>query len=406
MFRFISIMLVIASIAFPAKAEIPPGPGMQTGGFDRLLDKLRQHPEIAAYAQRAEASGSYAEGELGLPDPMLNVQVQDHPIGASSSSSSEEKVIGFRQEIPAFGVRGAKSEKGQAESRKNRLLGEYAFAAMKAKLIVALANRQRIGEQEKILDQQAALFNSERTSLKGRISANQTGASQLSLSQANSAEVEIMRAGLMEEKHEAEAMLTNMLGEVLDVLPPSVDMASWGSNPDRSYPVKIAGEDVAMAQKDIDLREAEFGPHFEVRADYGQFNNGDNAVTAMVGVSIPIWTAASQGPRLSGAKAALSSATLDQDMVRRDTVQKLSHLKAQIDASFRKIELLKRKESLLSASSGAQIREYEAGKADFVMPLKTQREALSVRYQLAAERAKHTALIADFNHYIIEGETK
>ncbi|MBI3418882.1 MAG: TolC family protein [Proteobacteria bacterium] len=406
MFQFFLILLVITSLAFPAKAETPSGPDAPTGSFARLLDKLRQHPEIAAYAQRAEASGNYAEGELGLPDPMLEAQVQDYPIGNSSSSGSEEKMIGFKQEIPAFGTRGARSEKGQAESRKNRLLGEYAFASMKAKLIVTLANRQRIGEQEKILDQQAGLFKSERASLKGRISANQAGASQLSLSQADSTEVEIMRAGLMEEKHEAEAMLTNMLGEIPEVSPPPVERAAWDSNPDRTYPVKVAGEDVAMAQKDVDLREAEYGPRFEVRADYGRFNNSDNAVTAMVGVSIPIWAEASQAPRLSGAKAALSSAKFDQDMARRNVIEKLNHLKAQIDTSAKKIELLEHKESLLSASSGAQTREYEAGKAEFVLPLKTRREALSVRYQLAAERAKRIALIADFNHYFVDGETR
>jgi outer membrane protein TolC len=123
-------------------------------------------------------------------------------------------------------------------------------------------------------------------------------------------------------------------------------------------------------------------------------------------MSIPLWAAQSQQPKLSGAKSGLRAAESDQENIKRQTLQKLTHLEAQINASDRKIELLKHKESLLNASRGAQTREYEAGKSDFSMPLKTRRDMVSVRYQLAAERAKRTALVADFNHYFIEGEER
>lgn len=400
MFRLLLLALAITSITLPAHAE------EELGTFMRLEERLRQHPEIAAYASRAEASGHYAKGELGLPDPMLFIQEQDYPIGSSMSRDEEQKMIGFKQTIPAFGTRGAKSDRIGVESRKNRLLGDYAFAAMKAKMITALANIERIKEQEKLLDSQAALFGSERTSLKGRITANQAGISQLTMSQADSTDIEIMRAELEEDKHENLAMLANMLGETPEVTLPAIEKAAWNQEADKTYPVVIAGADIDMARKDVDLREAEFNPNFEIQAGYGRMNGGDNAGTIMVGLTIPLWAAESQRPRLEGAKSAVRAAESDQEMIRRQTVEKLTHLEAQIAASEKKLELLKRKESLLSASSGAQVREYEAGKADFAMPLKTRRDMLSVRYQLAAEQAKHTALVADFNRYIIQGESK
>lgn len=401
MFKYAIIALLVSTgITLPAQAADTSQPE-EIGTLTRLEEKLRQHPEIAAYVSRAESSGHYAKGELGLPDPMLFIQEQDYPIGNSMSRNQEEKMIGFKQVIPAFGTRGAKSERMGVESRKNKLLGDYAFAAMKAKMITALANLERIKKQEKLLSQQTALFSSERSSIKGRIAANQAGISQLSISEADSTDIELMRAELDEEKHEMMAMLENMLGEAPEVTLPPIKMVDWKDNAEQTYPVVIAEQDTAMARKDIDLRESEFNPNFEVQANYGRMNGGDNAGTIMVGLSIPLWASENQKPRLAGAKAAVAAAQSDQDNIKRQTIEKLNHLKAQIDASAKKIELLKRKETLLRTSGGAQVREYGAGKTDFAMPLKTKREALSVRYQLLAEEAKHTLLIADFNRYLI-----
>ncbi len=402
MLRIVLMMLLIVfSMTSTVRAEEKSA---DTNAFATLLDRLRQHPEIQGYVSRAEASQFGASGELGLPDPMLFIQEQDYPIGSSMSRDQEQKMIGFKQAIPAFGTRGAKSERMIAESHKNKLLADYAFSAMKAKLIAALANLERINKQEKLLDHQASLFGSERASLKGRIAANQAGQSQLSMSEADSTDVQLMRADLKEEKHEIMAMLTNMVGEAVNVAPPPVKSRAWDDNVETTYPVTVAGEDIAAARQDVDLREAEFNPGLEVQAGYGRMNGGDNAATVMVGVTIPLWASQSQTPKLNGAKSSLRAAETDQDNIRRQTLQKLSHLRAQIDASGKKLEVLERKLSLLNASSGAQTREYEAGKTDLSMPLKTRRDMLSVRYQQAAEQAKHIALIADFNHYFIEGE--
>ena len=403
-FKYFMLALVIGAASTAQAAD--NGAEELTRRLAQLEAKLRQHPEIAAYASRAEASGHYAKGELGLPDPMLYLQESQFPVGGAAgfNQEQEQKSIGLKQVIPAFGVRGAKSERIEAESHKNKLLGDYAFAAMKAKMIEALANLERIKQQEKLLDQQAKFFGSERASLKGRIAANQVGISQFSMSQADGTDVELMRADLTEEKHEMMAMLTNMLGEVPEVTLPPMELESWDHDATKTYPVEIAAQDIAMASKDVDLRESEFGPNFEVQANYGRWNNGDNAGTVMVGVSIPLWLGENQKPKLAGAKAAVSAAESDQEMIKRQTIEKLDHLKAKVDASTQRIALLKRKESFLSTSSGAQTREYEAGKADLSMPLKTRRDMLSVRYQLATEQANHTALVANFNHYIIQGE--
>lgn len=374
--------------------------------FDDLLQRLKQHPEVQAYVSRAESSRHYAQGELGLPDPMIFAEQRDYRFRSDMGRGGGDQMLGFKQEIPRPSIRQAKSEKIQVEAHKTSLMADYAFSTMKAQLITILANRQSFKEQEKLLDAQENLFKSERASIKGRIAANQSGTSQLSMTQAAAAEIDIMRAELMEQEHESAAMLTNMLGEVPEIAVPPVKMAAWDKDAEKTYPVKIAAEDVAMAQKEVATRTAEFGPNFEVQGSYGRMNNGDNAGTIMVGVSIPLWSSENQKPRLEGANAALHSSRLDLDTIKRNVIEKLDHLKAQIETSNQKIELLKTKNTHLETSAKALTREYEAGKADLAMYLKARRDALSVRISLAQERAKRIALIADFNRYIISGETK
>lgn len=400
MFRIIIVALLVATgMAFQVQAN--DSVVQQSEPFTQLLEKLRQHPEVAAYASKADATEHYAKGELGLPDPMLNVQEKDFPIGSSMSQDFEEKMIGFKQEIPAFGTRSAKAEGRQAEAHKTRLMGDFAFATMKAKLIMVLANAERIRAQEKILDEQSRIFASERASIKGHIAANQASVSQYSMSQADSTEIDLMRAELSEQKHETHAMLANMVGEVSDIAPPQVTLATWDRDSDKTYPARIAAEDIAVAHKEVAMREAEFGPSFEVSVDYGRMNNRDNAGTIMVGVSIPLWSSESQKPKLAGAKASVTSAQLEQQSAKRDITQKLDHLRAQIETSGRKITLLASKEKQLAQGARAITREYESGKADVPMALKAKRDALSTRFALVAEKAKHTGLIAEFNSYIV-----
>jgi outer membrane protein TolC len=370
-----------------------------------LEEKLRQHPEIAAYASRVEASGEYAKGELGLPDPMIFFEQDDY--STKSVFSSGDSMVGFTQEIPRLGLREARSEKIVAESRKNRLLQDYAFATMKAKMIDMLAKQQKIKELRSILKEQEQLLKTQKESLKGSISANRAGFSTVSMTEADLSEIGIMLAELDEEHHEVEAMLMNMLDSVPDMALPTIQMATWDNDPTKTYPVVISGSDIDMAQKDVKIREAEYGPNFEIKASAGRFHDsGENGGSLMLGVSIPLWASENQKPKLQGAKASLSAVEHERDAIKREITQKLIHLKAQIDTSARKLKLFEQKESLLKAAASATSREYESGKADFSMILKTRREAFSVRAQAATERAKHTALIADFNRYIIQGDSK
>ncbi|GIW86376.1 MAG: hypothetical protein KatS3mg108_0700 [Isosphaeraceae bacterium] len=398
---FVLIVMLLAAGAPDALAGDAPKK-QEPAAFSRLVERLRDHPEVRAYVEKAETQRLYGDGEAGLPDPMLMLGVQDYALGPSMSRDQQQKMFGIRQEIPRLSVREAKVARGHAESQKTRLMADYAFAAMRARLIAALAELQRIKEQEKIYRQQDRLFEAERLVLAGRVSANQGGTGDLSMQQADRTEVALNVSELGEQGHEIEAMLINMLGEPANAAPPEIKPVAWESDVGNTYPVRISGQDIAVAEQEIKQREGEFGPNLLVQSNYARMYGGDNAATITVGVSVPLWASASQKPKLSAAKAGLRAAEADLGGVERQTTQRLSYLRAQIETSTQKLKILKTKQDSLEQAAGAALREYEGGKAELPSVLKAKRDALGVRATMAAERAKRTALIADFNRYFIE----
>lgn len=403
MFRYVLMALyalmalAVGSMALPAVAQ-----EQQAGTLAQWEEKLRQHPQIAAYAQRVEASGSYAKGELGLPDPMVFIEQEDYRFDSDMGRGGGDTMLGLRQEIPRPALREARAGRLETESRKHTLLQDYAFAAMKAQMIATFAHLQKVRELRAIAREKEKLLTTQRKSQKGSIISNRAGLGSLSLTDAELQDIGITLSELEEEAHGLKTRLVNMLGEAAEISLPPVEMAAWNNDPAMTYPVMIAAVDADMAQKDVTIRKAEFGPNFEVQASAGRMNGGDSGGTLMLGMSIPLWAEASQKPRLNGAKAALTAAELDRDAVARQMTETLEHLKTQISTSAKKIRLLEQKEALLNTAAKAATRQYEAGKGDFALILETRRQAWSARAQVVAERAAHTTLIADFNRYIPE----
>lgn len=403
MINYLILFIILIFIPFQSKAEEPQGVEMLT----QLEEKLRRHPEITAYSSRVEASGNYAKSELGLPDPMLFIERENYRFRSDMGRGGGDTMLGFRQEIPRSGLREARAARLREESRKHRLLQDYAFSSMRAKMLSSFVNLRKIKKLKEISLEQEKLLALQKKSLEGSIAANRASAGTVLMADADLQEIHIMLTELEEEQHEIEAMLVNMLGEPfnpawLDMTLPPIEIATWNNDAAHTYPVIIATSDIDMAKRDVDIREAEYGPNFEIQGSAGNMDDGDGGGTIMLGVSIPLWAAESQKPRLLGAKASLSAAEFDHHDVKRQMIERLNHLKAQIDTSSRKIELFEKKESLLQEAADTISREYEAGKADFSMILKTRREAFSVRALAEKERAKHTTLIADFNRYIVQ----
>ncbi|RTL71635.1 MAG: hypothetical protein EKK41_08955 [Hyphomicrobiales bacterium] len=399
---FILVLALLAAFSAPARAATETA--FDARAFEGALARLKAHPEVAASNARAEALSHAADGALGLPDPMLFIAEQDLPLGASTSQDFEQKMLGVRQQVPAFGTRSAKAARATLESRKTRLAARYAFARLKARLITTLAGLHSLKQQERLLAAQLALTATERQSLTGRIAADRGRVSELAAIDAETARIDLARAELDERRHELQEVLRSLLGDAPELVPPPLATLAGPPDPERTYPVLLAADEMAMAAADVDLRAAEFAPAFELQASAGRMRNGDNSASFMVGVSIPLWAADSQAPNLRAAEGLRNAAALERDLQRREVRTTLAHLRLQITTSEKKSQLWSTKITSLTGGRDALRRDYAAGKAELTDTLKAARDILDARMALFEEEARHTALIADYNRYFVTGE--
>lgn len=404
LYRSLIFLVLALPLTLSAPARAASETAFDTRAFDSALTRLKAHPEIAAGNARAEALSNAADGALGLPDPMLFIAEQDLPLGASTSQDFEQKMLGVRQQVPGFGTRRAKSARAALESRKTRLAASYAFARLKARLITTLAGLHSLKQQERLMAAQLALTATERQSLTGRIAADRGRVSELAAIDTDTARIELARAELEERRHELQEVLRNLLGDAPELVPPPLVSVAGPPDPERTYPVLLAADDMAMAAADVDLRAAEFAPAFEVQASAGRMRNGDNSASVMVGMSIPLWAADSQAPNLRAAEGLRNAAELERDLQRREVSATLAHLRLQITTSEKKSQLWTTKINSLMRGRDAVSRDYAAGKAELADTLKAARDILDARMSLIEEEGRHTALIADYNRYFVTGE--
>ena len=95
--------------------------------FEEYVQRLGEHPQVESILAESEAFRAQAQGELGLPDPMVMIGVDNVPISdpAFDRFLPTSKVIGFSQAIPNPALRGAKSEKLEQMSEKQKLMADY-----------------------------------------------------------------------------------------------------------------------------------------------------------------------------------------------------------------------------------------------------------------------------------------
>lgn len=105
----IMALLVATSAALSARAEGSATAAydnrpQEIDGFARLLEKLRQHSEIASLQAKTKSSEHYAKGELGLSDAMLFVEEQDYALDSITSQMQEERILGNYPKTSCLGI--------------------------------------------------------------------------------------------------------------------------------------------------------------------------------------------------------------------------------------------------------------------------------------------------------------
>jgi outer membrane protein, heavy metal efflux system len=284
--RSLILTFLILFSATTAKAET----------FDDYVKRLAEHPQVTQILEQGTRFKELSDGEMGLPDPNIILGVDNLPVNdpAFDQFLPSSKVIGFKQQIPSYSLRKAKSERQEELSAKQQLIADYTMQRLKAMLTSMLASLDKVKQQEAYAKKQLEHYKSLEEYFKGRLESGSGVYWRFSEVDVERSLVESKLNDLKAERDDIEAELVRLVGEVPAIPLPNIPQVTWDNTAESVYPVLIAKEDIDIADKDVDAADAAFGPDYGVQAIYKQRESGanfrgDDWFSVQATISIPLW---------------------------------------------------------------------------------------------------------------------
>nr|VFK80460.1 MAG: Outer membrane efflux protein [Candidatus Kentron sp. SD] len=399
MTSFLSVILLIAVSFASAKAEAKT--------LEDYTKRLADHPQVAEILEQHKYFKELADGEMGWPDPQLIIGIDNMPVDNPSFDRflPTSKVVGFRQQIPNYDLRKAKSEKQKRLSQRQRLIADYTQKRLEAIFITQLAELNKVKILERLAHGQLKLYRAMEEDLKGRLEAGSPVYGRFPEIDVERAEILQRLNDLKAERVAIEEELIRLVGEVPALPLPSVTEIPWHRETEILYPVRIAAGNVQVASKAVDAASAAFGPNYGIQAFYKQREPGagfagDDWFSVQATVSIPLWSGKNQEPKLRAAKAGKQKARFAHEDTIREWLKRMAVLKAERDMARDNIILLREKKTALREMVKAAKRNYESGDAPLDTVLDAKLDEFAIASQLAVQRSRHVRLCVEFNSHI------
>lgn len=404
--KHIKIILFISLISFvlphDAKAK----------DFNYYISELEKHPAIESVLENSKKYKNLARSEMGLPDPVLILGVDNVPVADPSFNQflPTAKVYGFRQQIPRYSMRKAKSNKQMVLSKKQRLIADYSLSRLKAYFISSLYEYDKVKKLEDILKKQISYYRELENHLRGRLESGKSVYGRLSEIDVERTEIEQKLNDLQVEKTLVEEEFINLVGEIPNLPLPEIKNQKLPENIENIYPIIISKKDIESARQSIKAAEAEFGPNYGIQALYkdreaGANFAGDDWFSVQATVSIPLWYYWNQKPKLQAANHERSEALYSHDNIKRSWTKKMRSLVSERDYTKDNISLLEGQKKSMSKIISAAKRSYESGSSHLESVLDARIDKLTIEAHLATSYSKYAKLSAEFNsHLIMEKE--
>ena len=192
--------------------------------FEDYVQKLAEHPQALSLLSESEATKAQAKGELGLPDPMLMIGIDNVPISdpAFDRFLPTSKVIGFSQAIPNPVLLGAKSRKFDEVSAKQQLMADYTAERLRYMFISKLAEYENVKTQEDIIHHQLSHYKELENAFKGQLESGSSVYQRFSEIDVERAEAERKLNNLKAQKEAIRAEFVRLVDEVPEMNMPEV----------------------------------------------------------------------------------------------------------------------------------------------------------------------------------------
>jgi len=396
---FIIAVFILTGLSFqPAQAQTVP--------YGELKAQLIEHPDYLALVSQSESLNHAADGEKGLPDPEVRLGINNFPIngGGFDEFLPTNKSIGFSQRIPNFGVLDASSEEVRMRSKQSGVQAQWMLQQLEARLIITLVRLNATIKQIELVESQQELLKLEAVYWDGRLEGGESVYDERSEVDARIAALTVRKANLEAQKATYSAELEELTQKVvIDVVEiPTLNPVPWAGEVSSLYPVMMAEYEVSSTEASVDMREAAFGPNFNVGVTYqqreeGRNFSGDDWVSAGVGVTIPLWYSSNQRPKLRAAESRLSQAKSHLRMAERLWRSRLSSLNSSIIETDKALTALKDQYKAVKEKTDSLNSAYASGTADLDAVIFSEFTQADIEARVVETIALKASQIAEFN---------
>ena len=288
----------------------------------------------------------------------------------------------------------------QQLSAKAQIAVAFTRQQLVAALNTALAGRERVAHQQKLIQQDINLLKQESAYWDGRLQAGDSALDERSRVEAELAQAEAKLATLQAEQTQFTEELKRLVEQTGDINIPDVFPLPW-PNTQPIYPVLLAEKDVHVARANAEGAESAFGPNYQVGVTYAQRDNsgnfdGGDMVSAQVGISIPLWASRNQAPKLRSAQAGVSRAQAMLADIKSQWKQQLATQFAKIKETQATQRALAEKEKSIQTQITSLRGSYESdGRLDMLIAAK--RSLLGLKLQLAELDARYVQQVSGYN---------
>ncbi len=379
----------------------PPAAGQS---FEELERRLAEHPSLTALNYQSEASRERSLAATALPDPVLSVGVNNFPIADPSFTEflPTNKAIGVRQEFPNRAGRKARAGEARALAEQIELVRAAQLAALRGELIALLHEKTRITRQRDLAEQRHEKYDALTGVVEAEIDAGRPAVFRLAEIEAERAGVARQLIDLDRQKAEIDARLVDLVGIIPATQAPATAPVEWSGEARDFHAVRIADAAIRVANYSVDGAKAAWRPNWGAQLTYQQREAGDNFsgddwVSGMVTFSVPLWAGKSQKPRLRAARADRAGAEMRYQSASRSAAARYAAEAAAWRAARDSISILKRNITAVEDEIKAQLSVYESGAGDYAPIIDGEIAVLSLRADIAAEKARMSAALARMN---------
>ena len=372
----------------------------------------RSSPDIAAQAATVAAARSASVSAGRLPDPQLNVGIENLPVtGPDQWSLTRDfmtmRKIGVMQELPNRAKRRAQTDAAAANIARAEAERRVSILTVRRDAARAWLNRyylERRGALFEALNRENQLFAQ---TVQAQLAGGRGMPADTVIPGQEAAEIADQRDELAAEIAKSKAVLKRWVGaaaeDPLQGEPPALTLDSQHlrehvhEHPDLAVFVPMA----QMAQAQVHEAEATKRPDWGVELAYGRRGAAySDMVTLQFTVGLPLFSRTRQDPTIQGKRQELARVESERDAMLREHTEELEGDLAEYEVVTRQLSRLRDVHLPLARQKvDYQFASYRAGKADLNSVLAARRELILQRLKEIELEGKHAAVAAKLYYF-------